>query len=410
MIRRLFTLAMFLFAPFGAAAQVDPNDLKAVEQQLKERADEEKRLRSEAEARQKEVTALRHSLIETANSMQESERKIAGLEESIAALEAEKSEAELALRKESANLSEVLAALQSLELSRPPALLVSPEDANRAARAAMLLSEAAPAVAARAARLRGAIERLSALAAELDRDRNSYAVANRELASRRDVLAELMTHKEQERDVAEALATAAQRETARIAAQASTLREMIERLSRLAHAITPRLKPPAPREAPAAAPATATPTPPSIKETTPKTFVAAAAFDKARGALRAPVAGRITGQYGKPRPEGGIFEGMRFSVRDQAIVTAPFEGRVAFAQDWQPVGNMIVLDVGQGYHILLGGLGRILVRENQYITAGEPVAEMVGGGATLDLEIRKNGEPVNPALWLSSKSMDSLAQ
>jgi septal ring factor EnvC (AmiA/AmiB activator) len=71
---------------------------------------------------------------------------------------------------------------------------------------------------------------------------------------------------------------------------------------------------------------------------------------------------------------------------------------------------MIVLDVGEGYHILLGGLGRILVRENQYITAGEPVAEMVGGRATLDLEIRKNGEPVNPALWLSGKSMDSLAQ
>jgi septal ring factor EnvC (AmiA/AmiB activator) len=35
---------------------------------------------------------------------------------------------------------------------------------------------------------------------------------------------------------------------------------------------------------------------------------------------------------------------------------------------------------------------------------------MVGGRATLDLEIRKNGEPVNPALWLSGKSMDSLAQ
>jgi septal ring factor EnvC (AmiA/AmiB activator) len=410
MIRRSLTLAFVLFAPFSAAAQVNPNDLKQVEQQLKERAEEEKRLRGEAEERQKEVAALRHSLIETANSMQESERKIAGLEESIAALEAEKSEAEIALHKESANLSEVLAALQSLELSRPPALLVSPGDANKAARAAMLLSEAAPAVEARAARLRAAIERLSALAAELDSDRESYAVANRELASRRDVLAELMAQKEQERDVAEALATAAQRETARIAAQASTLREMIERLSRLAHAITPRLKPPAPRETPAAAPETSTPAPPSIKETAPKRFVAAAAFDKARGALRAPVAGRITGQYGKPRPEGGIFEGMRFSVRDQAIVTAPFEGRVAFAQDWQPVGNMIVLDVGEGYHILLGGLGRILVRENQYITAGEPVAEMVGGRATLDLEIRKNGEPVNPALWLSGKSMDSLAQ
>lgn len=393
-----------LLGPVEAAAQVNADDLKQVERKLKERADEEKRLRSEVEAKQKEVAALRRSLIETANSLQEAERKIAALEESIAKLEAEKSEAEAALKRESANLSEVLAALQSLELSRPPALLVSPEDANKAARAAMLLSNAAPEVEARAARLRDAVERLSMLADALAKDRASYAATNQELASRRDVLADLMAQKEKERDVTEALAASAQRETARIAAEASSLRELIERLSRLAHSVTPRLKPPPPAPN---APVTTTATP-SIKEVAPQPFVTSKEFDKARGALRAPVAGRITGLFGKPRPEGGAFEGIRFGVRDQAIVTAPFEGQVEFAQDWQPVGNMIVLDVGEGYHIVLIGVGRILVQEHQHITAGEPVAEMAGGGASLDLEIRKNGEPVNPALWLSSKSMESL--
>ncbi|WP_425410619.1 murein hydrolase activator EnvC family protein [Hyphococcus sp.] len=402
-------LAIFLLAfcdPQPGAAQVNADDLKEVEEQLKERAREEKRLREEAEARKKEVAALRHRLIETANSLQEAERKIAGLEDSIAELEAEKTEAEASLRSESQNLSEVLAALQSLELSRPPALLVSPEDANEAARAAMLLSDAAPEVEARAARLRAAVERLSELAAALEKDRASYAATNRELQSRRDVLAELMEQKEEERDVAEALAASAQRETARIAAQASSLREMIERLSRLAHSITPRIKPAPPKSAPAP---DAAPRPPSIKRAAPQPFVSAMPFDKARGALRPPVAGRVIGEFGKRRPEGGNFEGMRFAVRDQGIVTAPFEGRVAFAMEWRPVGNMIVLDVGEGYHILLIGVGEILVREHQRITAGEPVAEMAGGGANLDLEIRKNGEPVNPALWLSRKSMEGLA-
>ncbi|MCK5747097.1 MAG: hypothetical protein KAH44_12815, partial [Oricola sp.] len=163
------------------------------------------------------MAALRNSLIETANSIQDSERKIADLEDSIAELEREKTEAETALNRESANLSEVLAALQALEMSRPPALLVTPEDANKAARAAMLLSEAAPEVEARAARLRTAIERLSELAAALAKDRQSFAAENEKLAARRDVLADLMTQKEKERDVAEALAASAQRETARIA-------------------------------------------------------------------------------------------------------------------------------------------------------------------------------------------------
>ncbi|PQA88088.1 murein hydrolase activator EnvC family protein [Hyphococcus luteus] len=401
-----FLLLALLLSSSAAAQDVDPNDLEKVEQQLKERAKEEKRLKNEAAAKQREVAALRNSLIETANSIQESERRIADLEDSIDDLEVEKAEAETALKKESANLSEVLAALQSLELSRPPALLVSPEDANKAARAAMLLSDAAPEVEARAARLRAAIERLSELAEELSEDRASYAAENEKLAGRRDVLADLMAQKEKERDVAEALAASAQRETARIAAQASNLREVIERLTRLAHSITPRLKPPPPKEAPAAV--SSTPNLPSIKRVPPDPVLTAKAFSDALGALRAPVAGRLTGRFGKPKPDGGVFEGLRFSVRDQAIVTAPFEGRVAFAQNWGLVGNMIVLDVGEGYHILLIGVGRILVSEHQRITAGEPVAQMAGGGASLDLEIRKNGEPVNPALWLSRKTMDSL--
>ncbi|MFC2951388.1 murein hydrolase activator EnvC family protein [Marinicaulis aureus] len=405
MTLRLFLFALAFLTPLHARAQVDSDELKAVEQQLKERAEEEKRLKNEAAAKQREVSALRNSLIETANSIQESERKVAGLEQSIDELEAEKIEAEAALKKESENLSDVLAALQSLEMSRPPALLVNPEDANKAARAAMLLSDAAPEVEARAARLRGAIERLAALARDLDRDRANFTKESGALAARRDVLAELLTKKEQEHNVAEALAASAQRETARIAAQASTLRELIDRLSRLAHLITPRLKPPAPKEA--LPEPSSTPNLPSIKRTAPEPVITAKAFGEARGALRAPVAGRLTGDYGKSRPEGGIFEGLRFSVRDQAIVTSPFEGRVKFAQSWPEVGNLILLDVGDGYHILFMGVGRFLVEENQRITAGEPVAEMSGGGA-LDFEIRKNGEPVNPALWLSRKTMESL--
>ncbi len=407
MMLRLFISALLAFGAVApAAAQTGENELQEVERRLKDRAQEEKLLRDEAEARQREVAALRHRLIETANSLQDDERKITALEESIAALEAERQEADAALRAESRNLSEVLAALQSLELSRPPALLVSPGDANKAARAAMLLADAAPEVEARAARLRQAIERLADLAATLEQDRAAFATTNQELAARRDVLTELMAQKEQERDVAARLASTAQRETAQLAARATSLRDILRRLERLAHSVTPRIKPPAPKPS---APVAADPVARAIKPDTPTPFVAARPFADARGALRSPVAGRLTGKFGNARPEGGKFEGLRFTVRDQAIVTAPFEGRVVFARPWPPIGNLIVLDVGGGFHVLLLGVGSFLVDEGQRIAAGEPVAEMAGRGANLDLEIRKNREPVNPALWLSRKSMEELA-
>ena len=406
MTRALLILAaLFLAAP--AQAQTEPDELQEVEARLKDRAEEEKRLRREAEARAQEVAALRHRLIETANSIQEAERRITGLEQTIEELEAEKRDAETALAAESDNLSGVLAALQSLELSKPPALLVSPEDANKAARAAMLLSSAAPEVEARARRLREAIARLSDLTAKLADERASYEATNRELAARRDVLAELMAEKEKERDVAASLARAAQRETARLAVKATSLREILQRLERLAHSVTPRIKPPPPRkEAPALA---SLPTPPTIKEAAPAPYIGRKSFDEARGLLRPPVAGRLTGEFGKPRPEGGAFEGMRFAARGNAIVTAPFEGKVVVARDWRPIGNLVILDVGGGFHILLLGVGDILVEENQRISAGEPVAQMAEGDGVLDLEIRKNGEPVNPAFWLSGNDMNELA-
>ncbi len=402
----LTALAIAAGVAAPATAQGDPDELAEVERRLKDRAEEERRLRREAEARDQEVAALRHRMIETANSIQESERRITELEDSIAELEVEKDAAQTALNAESRNLSDVLAALQSLELSRPPALLVSPDDANQAARAAMLLSDAAPEVEARAQRLREAIDRLTDLTDRLDSERAAFAATNRELSARRDVLAELMAEKEKERDVAASLARAAQRETARLAVKATSLRDILRRLERLAHTVTPRIKPPPPK---VAAPVLAAPSPPTIKEAAPTPFAALRSFDEARGILRAPVAGRLTGQFGKPRPEGGYFEGMRFAARGNAIVTAPFEGKVVVARDWQPVGNLVILDVGGGYHILLLGVGDILVEENQRISAGEPLAQMAEGDGELDLEIRKNGEPVNPAFWLSGKDREELA-
>ncbi|MEM9496226.1 MAG: hypothetical protein AAGA09_09500 [Pseudomonadota bacterium] len=230
----------------GPVRAQDASELEEIEQRLKDRAAEERRLREEAAERAREVTALRHRLIETANSLQEAEQEISALESSIAELTAEEAEAKDALRRESDNLSAVLAALQSLELSRPPALLVTPEDANKAARTAMLLADAAPEVEARAASLREAIALLSSLATELEAEQDQFRKQNKELSARRDVLSELMAEKEKERDVAARLAATAQRETAALAARATSLREVVKRLERLAHAVTPRIKPPAP--------------------------------------------------------------------------------------------------------------------------------------------------------------------
>lgn len=403
----ILSIAVAAAAPTGealAAQNKRSEELKAVEKRLKDKEAEEKRLKNEAEEREKEVAALRYRLIETANSLQQAERRMAEITTDLKKIDSEEKALAETLKSQQMNLGDVLAALQSLELSRPPALLVSPDDANKAARAAMLLSDAAPELEKRASTLKADLDRLAELHAARDRERADFEKTNEQITDRRRILAELLEKKQNERDVAASLAAAAQRETAALAARATSLRDVIDRLERLSRIITPRLKPPPPQsESPAIARA---PDLEPVQRGEP--FKPALPFAKARGALKAPVVGRIIGAYGAPRPDGGRFEGIRFAAADQSIVTSPYEGYVAFARPLGHVGNLIVLDVGSGYHILLIGVSAFLVHEGQQVSAGEPLGLVAsvesGEEANLDFEIRKNREPVNPSLWLAGNN------
>lgn len=389
-------------APAFAQSGKQERELADVEKKLKERRNEETRLRDEAKARDKEVAALRHRMIEAADALQDAERRIAEINAETARLEEEEKEISQSLGAQQASLGDALAALQSIERARPPALLVSPEDAAHAARTAMLLADVTPQIEARAAALKETLTRQTAVREALEKERADFEQTNAEVGQRRALLADLLQQKQQERRTAERLAKAAQSETAALAARADSLRGILNRLEKLARVVAPRRKPPPPT------PGRLTPAPridpPGAVATRREPYRPAKAFAAARGALRAPIAGNVIGRFGTARPEGGKFEGLRYAAGSGAIVTAPFEGSVSFARQWGPIGNLIVLDVGGGYHILLLGVGAFLVEEGQTVKAGEPVAAMSGAGAELDLEIRKNGDPVNPSLWLSENA------
>jgi septal ring factor EnvC (AmiA/AmiB activator) len=402
-----FALSLSLLAgPAWAQAQSSAEELATIEQRLKDRAAEEKRLKNEAKSKEKEVAALRFRMIEAANALQESEGKLVEIEAEIIRLSDEEQELSERLKAQRANLSDVLAALQALEMSRPPALLVSPRDANRAASAAILLADAAPRLEEKARALRQNIGRLTVLREGLGRQRAKFEKTRSDVESRRVELAGLVKKKQAERDVAASLAAAAAKETAALALQATNLREVVRRLERFARSITPRLKPPAPTGEPVPARPAARPAGPKGER-----FVPSKPFTQARGALRQPVVGRIVGEFGSP-DAAGTLDGVRIAAPDNATVLAPYEARVAVARAWDPIGNLMILDVGGGYHLLLLGFSMFLAEEGQVVAAGEPLASMSAPAgakeADLYLEIRKDGEPVNPSLWLSRKSVEQM--
>jgi septal ring factor EnvC (AmiA/AmiB activator) len=131
--------------------------------------------------------------------------------------------------------------------------------------------------------------------------------------------------------------------------------------------------------------------------------------------MELPVAGEILRRYGDDDGTGGTMYGDIVTTQSGAIVTAPADGNVLYAGPFRSYGQLLILDAGDGYHVVLAGLGRISVSLGQSVLAGEPVGLMgearVASTVAVDadssrpelyVEFRKDGKPVDPAPWWSA--------
>ncbi|MBT7897810.1 MAG: peptidoglycan DD-metalloendopeptidase family protein, partial [Rhodospirillales bacterium] len=133
---------------------------------------------------------------------------------------------------------------------------------------------------------------------------------------------------------------------------------------------------------------------------------------RARGNFAPPVLGTITARYGSKANFGPKNKGLRISTTPQAQVIAPFDGLVVFAGPFRGYGRLLIIDHGGGYHTLLSGLERIDTDVNQRLLTGEPIGTMgqpSKGRPELYLELRRNGQPINPLPWLAAPPTDKVS-
>jgi septal ring factor EnvC (AmiA/AmiB activator) len=122
--------------------------------------------------------------------------------------------------------------------------------------------------------------------------------------------------------------------------------------------------------------------------------------------LPLPARGRIVQRYGQHTDFGTLAKGITIETLPRAQVIAPHDGRVVFAGVYRDYGQLLIIEHGEGYHTLLAGFSRIDGTVGQWLLAGEPIGQM-GAGSTgkpvLYVELRRNGEPMNPLPWLAAK-------
>jgi murein hydrolase activator len=117
-------------------------------------------------------------------------------------------------------------------------------------------------------------------------------------------------------------------------------------------------------------------------------------------------------RFGETDSIGEETQGMSIAARAEAPVLAPADGWVVYAGPFRSYGQVLILNAGDDYHIVMAGMERIDVALRQFVLAGEPVATM---GATrlasiaeidhtsaqpvLYVEFRKDGTAIDPAPW-----------
>ncbi len=128
-------------------------------------------------------------------------------------------------------------------------------------------------------------------------------------------------------------------------------------------------------------------------------------FAKGEGRMPFPARGAIVRHFGQHDASGAPARGITIATRPDAQVVAPYDGQIVFAGPFRDYGLLLIIEHTEGYHTLLAGLARIDGRVGQHLLAGEPVGVMgrSGGKPLLYVELRHDGQPVNPLPWLTAR-------
>src|SRR5690606_4535521 len=85
----------------------------------------------------------------------------------------------------------------------------------------------------------------------------------------------------------------------------------------------------------------------------PERSTPAVPFAQARGYLASPAAGVAVVEYGAGDGFGGISRGVSIVTRAEAQVVAPADGWVLYRGDYLNYGQIVILNTGQDYTLLL---------------------------------------------------------
>jgi murein hydrolase activator len=395
-------------SPSPDAIKQREQELEATRAQQKSAADAQEKLKADIAAIGQDRATFNQQLIDIAAQVRSVETKIGDAEARLRPLDDREQQIRGSLDSRRSEIIEVLAALQRAGRRTPPALLVRPEDALQSLRTAMLLGSVVPELRARAQKLAGDLGELIALRKTIATERDRLAADRDKLKDDQTRLAALIDERQRQQSSIEKDMAAESARAITLSKQVDTLRGLIAKMEQDSKA--------AAKAAATASLQGAPPTSPNGKPDlaalkNPSRSSPAIAFASAKGLFALPVNGTRIREFGGSDGAGGVERGISLATRVGAQVTTPCDGWVVYAGPFRSYGQLLILNAGGGYHVLIAGMERISVNIGQFVLTGEPVATMgttsqvasiVAANASqpvLYIEFRKDGTPIDPGPW-----------
>jgi septal ring factor EnvC (AmiA/AmiB activator) len=379
-----------------------------------------------AEARAK----LNTDLIEAGKQVQASEAKLSETEAKLSELTDQVTVIRNSITERKETIVKMLSAMQRIGRTPPPALVTRRDDALAVVRSAMLLAQVFPELKYQADNLSQELDGLVKLETGIREQRDTEKRENDRLADERGRIDSLLEEKKAKLAQSEAELAATRQAAEQQAAEETELNALIARLDeRIAKAEVAQYDAEVATEKALRAreqqQALATPGNEKVIEIKPESTKIAFAsparmkpampFELTKGTLPLPAQGKRLKRFGEADGVGGSLRGISLQTRGEARIIAPTDGWVVYAGPFRSYGNLLIINAGGGYHVLLAGMGRIDVSLGQFVLAGEPVAVMgavlqAGQGnndnsrPVLYVEFRKDGRPIDPGPWWAEAS------
>jgi septal ring factor EnvC (AmiA/AmiB activator) len=391
-----------------------------------------------------ERASLNAQLQETARLIQRIEAQLNAIESRRDALEAKQNLLQGSLTQRHGSIAKLLGAMQRMGRNPPPAIITRREDALKMVRSAMLLARAFPELRSEAAELSSRLGELVELMTQIRVERDKVETESQRLRKAQGRLASLMATKRQSVAERQQELEQVRHEAVKISKEMTDLSELIAALDKTVAEVTglgryeqemvaetaaapavPAIEPERPQGATGRAQGAqvAAVLPPRLPvppvELVPKggaltgspgRLKPALPFHLAKAQLPMPTQGRRVLSFGDTTSNGRRSQGLVIETRHAAQITSPCDGWIVYAGEFRSYGQLLIINAGGGYHVLLAGLSHIDVQLGQFVLAAEPVGTMSAVSKTkaqdnapvLYVEFRKEGRPIDPEPWWSA--------